>query len=108
MQQVSHTYEPTVTIAASTIPSGLQAKQNLIMGRGGRHGFALLAKMVLAISRGRKRESVYFENVAPGKLAMLLGKATHPRIHEQYKLDLVRIKGGKLDCLGGWDRSWRS
>ena len=71
MQQVSHTYELTVTVTASTIPSGLQAKHNLIMGRGGRHGIALLAKMILAIRRGRKRESVYFENVAPGKLTML-------------------------------------
>lgn len=71
MQQVSHTYEPIVTVTANIIPSGLQAKQNLIIGRGGRHGIALLAKMILTISRGRKRESVYFENVAPGKSTML-------------------------------------
>lgn len=58
MQQVSHMYEPTVIVTADIIPSGLQAKQNLIIGRGGRHGIALLAKMILTISRGRKRESV--------------------------------------------------
>lgn len=42
-----------------------------------------------------EKASFFFKNVAPDKLTKLYLRATHPRKNEQYKVDLINLKGTK-------------